>query len=194
MEEEDGDDHGEANLHPYLDTLRQLSDANMHLAVPAALFYCAKHKTPAPAWLTEHASLLLNGLLHLHDDRPRRMMQKSIKTYQENQKHFARYDAVKSALEARADLASEIETLAKLRGIKAIKLKKRIISEHNRIGKSDEHVFNAVSIQLEGKYAAGDEDAIKKSYQRVSREERRNKMNFKYHVFDRSFLARIGIR
>lgn len=186
------ENYAEGYLHPYLDTLRQVSDANMDLAVPAALFYCAEHNVPAPAWLTLCASRLLNGLLHLHDDRTRKSMRKNIITYKRNQLHFARYDAVNAAKDARDGLQNDVKALKRLDGLKAKIRVKEVTSMHNRIGKSDEQVFEAVSSQLKGTTAAAGADTIKKSYQEISRQTRLGKMRFRYHVFNDSFLQRIG--
>lgn len=116
MDNLEEDERAEAYPHRELDTLYQVANAGMNLAIAAALDYCARHQVPAPQWVTERASSLLNALLHLEDKRARNKLREEMKEYQRNQLHYARYDAVKYAKEAREHLRGELDQLKKTKG------------------------------------------------------------------------------
>jgi hypothetical protein len=192
MDEADEEDQAEAYHLRSLDKLREIADDGMHLAVPAALFYCATNNVPVPEWLATRASKLMNGLLHLHDDLARKRMRKMIRTYRENQIHYARYVAVRAAKEARVGL---LEDQVKMKGRKG-KRERWIIEDLKlmlgRLGTSDEDIYGEASSRLKGTNAAGEADAVKKSHQRLAREVGRGNSMLKYSYFDDNFLQRIG--
>jgi hypothetical protein len=181
----------EADLDPYLYTLREVSDAGMQLAVPAALYYCSQNGISPPKWLTNRASDLLNALLHLEGDRTRRRRREPVLTYMKDQVHYARYDAVQSAKEARVTLSENRQEMEGRKGKKADRIVRDLDFNLNRV-RSDESIFEEVKNQLKKTAAAGGADAVKKSYQRISKEVREQGMVFKYHSFDDRFLRRIG--
>jgi hypothetical protein len=189
-----GEDDGlaEAYPHRYLDTLRSIAEAGVDLAVPAALHYCAQNKVPPPEWLAERASNMLNALLHLQDVRARKRMRQMIITYKKNQIHYDRYDAVLTAKEARASLLTNLQEVRGVKGRNARRITKDVEFTLGRLGPNDETIFEEVKFQLRKTEAAGGAEAIKKSYQQLSKEERQGKSMLKYHGFDQRFLHRIG--
>lgn len=192
MDNLEEDERAEAYPHRELDTLYQVANAGMNLAIAAALDYSARHQVPAPQWVTERASSLLNALLHLEDKRARNKMREEMKEYQRNQLHYARYDAVKYAKEAREHLRGELEQLKKTRGRNARRVKADIESVIDRIGPSDETIYEEVANLLRGTAAKGGADAIKKSYQDLLKLQRNGKLSLQYYSFDPAFLKRIG--
>ena len=183
----------EAYNHRRLEELRKIADAGSALAIPAALDYCAEHDVTPPQWLTERASKLLNALLHVEDQTVRKRMRRQITDYRKRQVHFARYDAVNAAKEARVDLRNESKHVKPLKSQNAWRIAKNLKLVLERLGPNDETVVAAVAHQLKKTSAAGGEEAIRKSYQKLLKEEREDRMNGKYYVFDPLFLRRIGV-
>jgi len=115
-----------------------------------------------------------------------------IMTYRKDQIHYARYDAVLTAKEARANLRTNLEEVRSAKGRNARRITKDVKGTLDRLGPNDETIFEEVQFQLRKTEAAGGAEAVKKSYQQLSKEVRQDKSMFKYHGFNQRFLQRIG--
>lgn len=171
---------------------KKMIDSGVPLAVPAAMFYCARHGLNPPWWLvlesakTHCASLLGNA--------PKKRGRSSgvVNRYRQDANHYARWDAVVEIRERRKSLQKEVDALRSLPGRQARNILKEYMKLLDWVGSNDLAAFECAAILLDGTRAQGGPDAVKKSYQKVERNMRNPGTAMRYYMLDPAFLRLIG--
>jgi hypothetical protein len=158
------------------------------IAVPAAIYYCAKHGLAAPRWLIIESAKM--HCAHLRGNVPKERGRSSgiINRYRQDAIDYMRWEAVTEVRERRDLLRKEIEELRALRGRRA----RDILNERAKLlqwaGTNKDDAFERASLLLAETPARGGPDAMDKSYRTVKRNMRNPATAVRYHILDPQFL------
>jgi hypothetical protein len=162
------------------------------IAVPAAIYYCAKHGLAAPRWLIIESVKM--HCAHLRGNVPKERGRSSgiINRYRQDAIDYMRWEAVTEVRERRDLLQNEIKELRALRGRRA----RGRLNERTKlldwVRTKNNNAFQCASLLLAQTPAHGGPDAIKKSYRTV----RKNMCNParapRYHILEPQFLRMVG--
>jgi hypothetical protein len=158
------------------------------IAVPAAMYYCAKHGLNAPRWLVSEATKM--HCLHLRGNVPKERGRSSgiINRYRQNAIDYLRWEAVIEVREQREALRKDVSELSALPGRKARDLLKERTKLVDWVGTNNDDAFECASLLLAETPARGGPDAIKKSYRTVRKNMCSPARALRYRVLDPQFL------
>ncbi len=170
----------------------QMFVSGVPIAVPAAMYYCAKHGLNAPRWLIIEAAKMHCD--HLRGNVPKERGRSSgiINRYRQDAVDHARWEAVIEVRENRDSLREEINELRALPGRKA----RDILNESTKLldwaGTNNDDAFECASLLLAETPARGRPDAIKRSYRKVEKNMRNPATAMRYRILDSQFLRLVG--
>jgi hypothetical protein len=176
-----------------LEYLKQMFACGAPIAIPAALFYCARHGLNAPRWLVVEAAKMLCA--HLGGSVPRERGRSCgiINRYRQDAVDHARWEAVIEVRENRNSLRKDIETLRRLPGHKA----RDILNERSKLldwaGTNNDDAFECASLLLADTAAHGKPDAIRRSYLRVEKNVHTPATAMRYRILETQFLRLVGV-
>jgi hypothetical protein len=141
------------------------------IAVPAAMYYCAKYGLNAPRWL---------------------IIEAVINRYRQDAIDYARWDAVIEVREKRDSLRKDIDELRALPGRKA----RNILNERSKVrdwaGTNNDDAFECASLLLADTPAHGKPDTIRRSYLKVEKNMRNPATSMRYRILETQFLRSVG--
>lgn len=153
----------------YLRSLAQLHRWHPEIAVAAGLDYCAERMIVAPSWIVGPASGVMNDLLMGVKSGRRGRSCNPIARYRQEQIDYIRWDAVVMARENQPmirDRVLDMRAYASEFPARYIELEEKLL---HWIGHDWIRVFEVASMYLQGSYAHGGPEAVKKSYLKVQR-------------------------
>ncbi len=167
-------------------------DAEVVVAVPAALHYCDEYGLRAPAWLVKAALKLICGLLKREKSVKRGRAAGAIARHRQDMIDFMRWDEVVVFLERQTVARERLRRDAN----ESMSTLPQILGERERarwLGNSKSQIFECVSEMLERTEGFGSPESVKRSYLDVQRNMKQPSTVYRYRVFHPLFLQMLGI-
>lgn len=171
---------------------RQSIELGNLLAIPAALFVCARRGITTPPWLVRYASGFLVALLKGDLSTPRGRSNGMIDRRRQDNIDSARHDLVLEIRERRPQLAEDRRELDHLKGPMAERRRREIDRVLRFLGKGDLDTFECASRFLADTPARGSAAAIKRSFHKVEKNLRSDRTKARYYYMDWEFERLIG--
>jgi hypothetical protein len=162
------------------------------IAVPAAMYYCAKYGLNAPRWLIIESAKMLCAYLRGNVPKKRGRSSGIVNRYRQDAIDYARWDAVIELRRNRDSLRKEIDELRGLRGRKARDILNERSKLLNWVGTNNDDAFECASLLLADTPAQGKPDAIRRSYLKVEKNDRNPATAIRYRILDPHFLRLVG--
>ena len=153
----------------YLESLGKLHRWHPEIAVAAGLDYCAERMIAPPAWIVSHASGVMNALLTGPKPGRRGRSCNPVARYRQDQIDYLRWDAVVTARENQPIIRDRVVGMTAYASefpARYIALEEKLL---NWIGHDWIRAYEVASMYLQGSYAHGGPDAVRRSYLKVQR-------------------------
>jgi hypothetical protein len=151
----------------YLGQLARLHRWHPEVAVAAGLDYCAERKIVPPGWIVSQAADVMTPLLMGAKQGRRGRSCNPTARYRQDQIDYIRWDSVMTARENQPRIRARVVDMRNF----ASELSPRYLDLEERllqwIGHDWIRVFEVASMYLQGSFAHGGPDAVKKSYLKV---------------------------
>jgi hypothetical protein len=162
------------------------------IAVPAAMYYCAKYGLNPPRWLIIESAKMLCAYLRGNVPKERGRSAGIINRYRQDAIDSARWDAVIEVRKNRASLRKDIDELRALPGRKA----RNILNERSKVldwaGTNNDDAFECASLLLADTPAHGKPGTIRRSYLKVEKNMRNRATAMRYRILETQFLRLVG--
>lgn len=175
----------------WLNILREVT-AHSELATAAALHYCAEHHVCPPGWLVDRAAALMCDLLKREKSRNRGRTAGAIARYRQDFWHMERWDAVKAVHRARNKIARNRKILRSIEKRKESGYQSIVSWVENMEAWLRNGTEECAARTLRGRDARAGTHTMMASYKLVQRSLKNPATASRFHVFDESFLVRLG--
>lgn len=176
-----------------LERLRKACEADVKIAVPAALDYCLEHGLAPPSWVVQAASTLLCDLLRREKSQKRGRSAGAVARYRQDMIDFLRWNEVEVLKEHQQRSIELLSRYPACPSPNQADIYAEEVAKAEWLGSSLSRIYDCVSEVLERTDAFGSPESIKRSYRQVQLSGRNSSHVFRYCLLPDPFLRKLGI-
>jgi hypothetical protein len=182
-----------------MEIFRRMYEADVKLAIPAALYYCNEHEFAPPTWLVRAALEFLCDLLKRERSTKRGRSGGTVARYHQDTIDFVRWNEVTVIRDKQAESHRTVTDWADMWAAHADtsaadrKYFQEYLDRDRWLGRSLKRAYECVAETLERTEAFGSPESVKRSYREVTQNLRKPREAVRYHILNMLFLRMVGI-